>query len=139
MIRSNYERFKTAQTQIKIKFFAPTPVQIDSQSIASNCDNDKYQLDHLIDIAHGHISTMNITSPFPIIEVLPSDIMSYILSFQSLSDLYNSKQINKEWNLLSNQNEKKYFINLQRQLDQDCPIPTQSAGQTGLPRFSLRS
>ena len=55
-------------------------------------------------------------------EIIPSDIIKHILSFQALN-LEHVKRVNKQWNKLSNQNEKRYYSSLQQNLNQNSPIP----------------
>lgn len=55
-------------------------------------------------------------------KIIPSDLIQHVLSFQGL-DLKHVKCVNKQWNKLSNKNEKKYHLALQEKLDQNSPIP----------------
>ena len=55
-------------------------------------------------------------------QILPTDVIGHVLSFQSIQELYTTKYVNKQWNELSKQTQKNYFLNAQRELDQNCPI-----------------
>ena len=57
----------------------------------------------------------------PIDEIMPSDIIQQILTFQQL-DLQNIKLVNKQWNRLSKQNEKHCYLRLQETFKENSPI-----------------
>ena len=47
-------------------------------------------------------------------EIMPGDIIQHIISFQ-VFDLENVKFVNKQWNKLSKQNEKNFYLQLKSQ------------------------
>ena len=54
-------------------------------------------------------------------KILPDDIIQYILSFQSITDNHKT-YVSKQWEKLSNQNERNYYLQLQSRLDKNGPI-----------------
>ena len=60
---------------------------------------------------------------------IPSVVIHYILSFQEW-DLKDVRLVNKQWNKLSNQHEKNYYFQLNKKLNQNSPIPYNSAKNT---------
>ena len=64
----------------------------------------------------------------PINKILPQDLIRYILSFEALYT--QAKCVCKQWNTLCNQNDKQYYLALQRSLDQTSVIPYNNRNHT---------
>ena len=62
-------------------------------------------------------------------EIMPTDIIQHILSFQCLEELNWTKIVNKQWKKLSNRNEKMRYLKLQESLDKKLPDPYKSTNR----------